>query len=108
MYFQLPQIISIVVGGILPLLTGLVTKATWDGGVRAVVLLALSGVTGILTDFLGSLNHGTPFDWPTALTAGFITFCAGVATHFGLWKPTGAAAVVQRIGSPRTPPSVGR
>lgn len=95
MQFQLAQLISILVGGILPLVTGLVTKATWSGGVRAVVLLALSGVTGVLTDFLGALNGGTSFDWATALTAAFLTFLSGVGTYFGLWKPTTLAARFQ-------------
>lgn len=92
MQFQLAQLISILVGGILPLVTGLVTKATWSGGARAVVLLVLSGATGVLTDFLGSLTGGTAFDWPTALTAAFLTFLSGVGTYFGLWKPTTVAA----------------
>jgi hypothetical protein len=88
MHFELAQIISILVGGVLPLVTGLVTKATWSGGVRAVVLLALSGVTGVLTDYLGALNGGTPFDWGVALTAAVLTFLSGVGMYFGLWKPT--------------------
>jgi predicted membrane-bound spermidine synthase len=95
MHFELAQIISILVGGVLPLVTGLVTKATWSGGVRAVVLLALSGVTGVLTDYLGALQGGTAFDWATALTAAFLTFLSGVGTYFGLWKPTTLAARFQ-------------
>jgi hypothetical protein len=92
MHFQLAQLISILVGGILPLVTGLVTKSTWSGGARAVILLALSGVTSVLTDFLSALNGGDAFDWPTALTAAFLTFLSGVGTYFGLWKPTTLAA----------------
>lgn len=91
MHFELAQIISILVGGVLPLVTGLVTKATWSGGVRAVVLLGLSGLTAVLTDYLGALNGGAPFDWGTALTAAFLTFLTGVGTYFGLWKPTTVA-----------------
>jgi hypothetical protein len=95
MQFQLAQLISILVGGILPLATGLVTKATWSGGTRAVVLLVLSGATSVLTDFLGSLNGGAAFDWSVALTAAFLTFLSGVGTYFGLWKPTTVAARFQ-------------
>jgi VIT1/CCC1 family predicted Fe2+/Mn2+ transporter len=95
MQFQLAQLISILVGGILPLVTGLVTKSTWSGGARAVVLLVLSGVTGVLTDYLGALNGGNAFDWAVALTAAFLTFLSGVGTYFGLWKPTTLAARFQ-------------
>jgi VIT1/CCC1 family predicted Fe2+/Mn2+ transporter len=92
MNFQLAQIISILVGGVLPLVTGFVTKSTVSPGFRAVVLLVLSGATAVLTDFLGSLNGGTAFDWGTALVAALLTFLTGVGMHFGLWNPTGAAA----------------
>lgn len=98
MHFQLAQIISILVGGVLPLITGFVTKATWSSGTRAVVLLVLSGATSVLTDFLGSLNGGTAFDWPTVLTAAVLTFLAGVGAHTGLWVPIKATAWVKTHG----------
>lgn len=95
MQFQLAQLISILVGGILPLVTGLVTKSSWSGGARAVVLLLLAGATGVLTDYLGALTGGGAFDWPTVVTAAFLTFLSGVGTYFGLWKPTKIAARFQ-------------
>lgn len=98
MHFQFAQIISILVGGVLPLVTGYVTKSTWASGTRATVLLVLSGTTAVLTDFLGSLNGGVPFDWATALTAAVLTFLAGVGMHVGFWAPVKAAAWVKAHG----------
>jgi len=47
-----------------------------------------------------------PFDFGSTLLTFLSTFLIGVGVHFGLWKPTGAAVALQRIGSPRQlPPS---
>lgn len=105
MTFDLPQIVSLLVGVVLPLLTGLVTKVATSPSVKAIVLLLLSGVTSVLSGFLASLNGGTPFNLGTTLVAALGTFLVGVGMYVGIWKPTGAAVALQRIGSPRTPPS---
>lgn len=103
MKFDLPQIISLLVGVVLPLLTGLVTKVATSPAVKAVVLLVLSGVTSVLTGFLASLTGGAPFELGTAVVAALGTFLVGVGMYFGIWKPTGAAVALQRVGSPRQP-----
>lgn len=101
MHFDPAQIISLLVGVVLPLLTGLVTKVATSPAVKAIVLLVLSGVTSVLTDFLASLNGGAAFDLGTALVAALGTFLVGTGMYFGVWKPTGTAVAMQRIGSPR-------
>jgi hypothetical protein len=95
------QIISLLVGVVLPLLTGLVTNVNISAGVKAVILLVLSGATSVLTEFVQSLTTSTSFDWGTVLLAALGTFLVGVGTHFGFYKPTGVAVAMQRIGSPR-------
>lgn len=99
MHFDLAQVISLLVGVVLPLLTGLVTKTSTSAGFKAVVLLALSAVTAVLTDFLAALNGGTAFDLGATLLTALGTFLIGVGMHFGIWKPTGVAAGLQRVGS---------
>jgi hypothetical protein len=95
---DLPQALTFAIGVILPLLVGLVTRWNAAAGVRAVLLLALSAVTSLLTELLDALNTGTPFELGPMLLAAFGAFLIGVGTHFGLWAPTGAAAAVKHTG----------
>jgi hypothetical protein len=97
------QIVSLLVGVVLPLLTGLVTSVNISAGVKAVVLLALSGATSVLAEFLQSLTAHTTFDLVSTLIAALGTFLVGVGSHFGFWKPTGAAVAMQRVGTRRGP-----
>jgi hypothetical protein len=103
--FDLAQVVSLLIGVVLPIITGLVTKWETSPGTRAVVLLALSAVTGFATEFLATLNSGTAFDLGATLLATFGTFLTGVGLHFGLWKPVGVSATVKRIGSRKAPPA---
>lgn len=74
-----------VVGFVLPILVGLVTRWSTRSGVKAVVLLFLSALSGLLTSWLG--NPGMHFGL-AALYAGE-AWVVAVASHFGLWKPGG-------------------
>lgn len=98
MHIPLPQTLSLIIGVVLPLLVGVLTKASWPAGVRAVLLLFLAGVTSVLSDLLGSLNGGPAFDLGVSLLTALGTFLVGVGMHFGFWQPTRASAVVQSIG----------
>lgn len=93
-----PQLVAFLIGTVLPLITGLATRWNAPAGVRAVVLLALSGITSVLTELLTSLNANTPFDLGATLLAALATFLVGVGTHFGFWKPTGAAGAAKATG----------
>lgn len=79
----------------LPLLVGLVTKASWPAGVKAVLLLAFQAVTQFLVAWQ-AVPPGTQVDWKGWLYAVLIGFVMSVAAHFGLWRPTGAADTAQR------------
>jgi hypothetical protein len=80
--------IGLVVSIGLPVLVGLVTKHVTHPGVKAVLLLALSTLTGFLTEFA---NPGPGWDFSTAAILAFVSFAIGVLSHFGLWKPTGVS-----------------
>lgn len=82
----------------LPLLVGLVTTHVTSSGTKAVLLLALSAITAILTQWLASADVEAPFDLGTALLAAVGTFVVGVAVQFGLWRPVGATDAIQSIG----------
>lgn len=80
------QIVNLIVGVLLPILVALVTKYEANPKVRATLLLVLSCITGVLNSWLaGPLG----FDWAQAIWSAMTVFIIGVATLFGLWKPTG-------------------
>lgn len=80
------QLVTLIVGVLLPILVAVVTKYEDSPRVKSLLLLVLSGVTGVLNSWLVAPNG---FDWAQAIWGGVTTFIIGVATLFGLWKPTG-------------------
>lgn len=98
MHFSLAQVISLVIGIVLPLLTGLITRQSAHPKVRATTLLVLSAATSFLTEFASALGAHQPFDFGSALLGVLGTFLVGVGSHVGLWGPTGASDAVKAIG----------
>lgn len=84
--------IGLAISVALPVLVGLVTKHVTHPGVKAVLLLALSTLTGFLTEFA---NPGPNYDVSTAVILSLVAFAVGVLTHFGLWKPVGVSDKAQ-------------
>lgn len=92
------QIVAFFVGAVLPLLVGLVTAKATNPTVKAVLLLVLSIVTSVLTEFGQALTANEVFDFGPALIGALFTFFVGVTTQKLLWKPTGASDVVAAHG----------
>jgi len=82
------QVVSILIGTLIPILVALVTRSTAPPGVKAVVNLALSAVTGFGAEYVNDVN----FVWQQALLTTVVTFVVSVATYYGLWKPTNVAS----------------
>lgn len=97
------QAISLVIGVALPILVAIVTKRSTDPGVKAVLLALLSAASGFLSEWLVALNTSANFDWGSVAVTWVTTFVVGVATHFGLWAPTGVAATVAATVGPTDP-----
>lgn len=97
--FQAPEAISFVLGTILPLLVGLVTKKETNSTTKVALLGLLSLVSSFLTALLTAEQLGTPFNIWNLIFGVVGTWVVGIATHQGVWKPTGAADVVQAVGS---------
>lgn len=93
------QVVQLCVSTVFPLLVGLVTKLSTSGGVRAILLAAIAFATSLGTEALAANQAGQTYDLGQGLILGLGTFLVSVGMYFGLWKPTGAAAAAQTVGS---------
>lgn len=98
MQFTLAQVLSLVVGVVLPLLSGLVTRSAASEKVRATVLLALSALTSFFLAWSVAVSAGQAFNVVSALIVAVLTWTVGVTAHHYLWLPSGLADAVQAIG----------
>lgn len=92
-------VVQLLVAVILPILVGLVTTRVTSESRKAVLLAALSLVTSVLVSLGAAIQEGQTFDLGVALLAAIPTFAIAVASHYGLWKPTGVSAQAQAVGS---------
>jgi hypothetical protein len=85
--------LGLLVSVVLPVLVGLVTTRVTHPGLKAVLLLALSTVTGFVTEYAGPHNAG--YSVQTAAVLALVGFGVAVLSHFGFWKPVGVAGRAQ-------------
>lgn len=95
------DLVTVLLGVVAPILVGLVTTRAMSSGVRAVLLATLATAVGIGEGFRDTAP-GTVWDWRHAVLAGMVAWVIAVATHYGLWKPTGVSARAIAVGSPPT------
>lgn len=87
---DLPTLISVGVGTVLPWLAGRVTKITAHPRVRGIVLLVLAVATSDLTELGTAITSGAPYNqWQVLLNATW-TYALGVALHTGIYRHTAA------------------
>lgn len=92
------QWINFAVNVVLPALVALITSRLAHPGLKAVVLLFLSAVSGLLMSWLDAVNTGNLFDWSQAGFTLLSGFAVAVLAHFGLLKPfsiTGSNGAIQ-------------
>lgn len=77
-------LLAIVVGTVLPILVGIVTKEVASGALKSVILAFLSAVTGLVN---GAINADGLFT-KEAVIAAAVTWVTAVATYYGFLKPT--------------------
>ena len=93
---QLVQLFVLPV--LLPILVGLVTTRVTDSGKKATLLLALSVVSALITEWVNAAVNNVSYNLGQGLLLAFITFVTGVALHYGLLKPTGVSDAAARHG----------
>lgn len=98
------SLLNFVVGFVIPLLVGLITKLRASSGLKASMNLALSVVGGAIVTVIEA--DGTIEDWKQFLTGIVMTWLISQTSYTGLWKPNGVSAKVQEatantgLGSP--------
>lgn len=92
-------VVQLILAVILPIFVGLVTTKVTSGGKKAVLLAGLTLVTSLFTQLGEAIASSGVFDLGLALLAAIPAFAISVATHYGLWKPTGLTEKVQDIGN---------
>jgi small basic protein len=96
------QLVALVVGTVLPILVGLVTKASVPERYKSLLLAALSAASGFGTAFLNT-PHG--FSPTNAALGAFAAFLSAVGLHLGLYQPTGVADKIASMGVKDPTPS---
>jgi len=93
------QWLNVAINLVLPALVALVTARLASGGLKAVVLLLLSAISGFLVSWLDAYTNAWVFDWSQAGFTMLIGFAVAVLAHFGLLQPlaiTGKDGGIQR------------
>jgi len=97
---DLLSLLTFIVSILLPLLVGIVTTRVTSSGIRAILLAALSLVTSVVTEWIAAVQNDHPFNLYAALVTWGGVFVIAVATHFGVWKPTGVSAtLIDKVGA---------
>lgn len=79
--------VSMLIGVVLPIVVGIITKLGAPRGLQSVLLLFLASVLGLIVN--ATITNGTAvFSVEAILTAG-IGWVTAIASHYGLLKPTG-------------------
>ncbi|MGL5910229.1 MAG: hypothetical protein ACRCZP_09520 [Phycicoccus sp.] len=100
------QLIGLAVSTLLPVIVALVTARAAESSTKALTLLALAAVSGFLTQWLAALEVGAGFDFSQALLTVLSGYIVAVASHFGLWKPTGVTGSAGVVAA-RVPAGIG-
>ena len=79
-----PLATTFLLGTVIPLLTGLVTKLVASARLKAVITLFLSAVAGVVTQSLVD-GGGAVLSDETLILAG-IAFVQAIASYLGFWK----------------------
>lgn len=91
---------TLVVGTVLPLLVGLITKYEAHPGLKAVLLALFAAIGGLIVN--SALDDGSSFISKQGVILAASAFLIAVGMHFGFWKPT---TVARKVG--QTPGALG-
>lgn len=93
---SLVDILTFVVAIVLPLVNGFLTKQSWSSAAKGLALAILSGIVGILSELINSLNAAEAYDIGVAALKWGAVFVIAVASYFGiLSRPLSSTPTVE-------------
>jgi hypothetical protein len=90
MNLDLTMVLTVLVGTLIPILNGLLTKASSQVA-RTYLQLVLNAVAGFGAEWLDSLVNGTVYDVRQAAIAAALSLIVAITTQAGVWKPLGVS-----------------
>lgn len=96
--FNTGGVISLLIGTVLPVVVGYITKESLNPGLKSGILAGIAGLSGLLTQWLDAITSGTHFAWQAAVLSAFATWLVGEASYYKWWKPSGISDAVQNRG----------
>lgn len=90
------DLVSFVVGALLPALVALVNRSHWPAAAKGVVVIASSLLAGAVTAWATGDLNGKTFAQSAAVIA-----AAAVAAYHAWWKPTGIAPAIEQATTPK-------
>ena len=87
------ELLALLSGSIIPLLVGLVSKLNASSALKAVLNALLTAIAGAVVT---ATQAGGAIVWQLYLINIGLAWLSSCATYFGLWKPTGVSAAIQR------------
>lgn len=74
---------ALLFGAIMPMLVGIITKANASANTKAVTLLVLNALNGVMTEYFATPDG---FDWRNAIVSALAALVTSVATYYGFLK----------------------
>lgn len=88
-------IFSLILTILLPLVVAVITTRVTHPGVKFMLLLFVVGIKTTIEAVVANNSDYINFAWVPFLMNLIINMGIAIAAHFGVWKPTGAAASIQ-------------
>jgi hypothetical protein len=95
-----PMFLSILIGTVIPLINGLVTKYAATK-TRVYLQIILSAVAGFATQ---AFNGGATYNWTAGGMAAILTLVTALAVEAKIWAPLGVSEALKKIGSEPSAP----
>lgn len=87
-------LLTILIGVVVPLLVGLLTKLNASPGIKATLNLGLTAIGAALVT-----SNQVGFSWKPFLVNAGVAWAVSVGTYYGFYKPTGVAPKVAEATS---------
>jgi hypothetical protein len=104
-----PQWLALIVGSVIPLIVGLISKSNASDRLKALINGLLSALAGAGTT---ALTTAGKVEWQSWVIGILSTWIASIATYYGFWKPSGVEPAVskatRRFGIGRRTPRMTR